>query len=143
MEVLISIGVSPEHIPNITRNLDDIANPDGKKKKPGNDSSIEEPDLDADLAHLDEFESLFRVHTAAKVPDSEEQKKNGVGEFKISRKAAMGGANEPSSNLKVKVSGGLPDTLMRDEDRNTEKTGALAGISALKQAATLREQRRL
>lgn len=59
----------------MTRQIDDLlkSDKDEKKKKQGagepksfgyayqSDSSIEEPDLDREADHLDEFESLFRV----------------------------------------------------------------------------------
>lgn len=62
MEVLLSVdGVTAEHVPTVTKNIDDLLNPGGSKKKNANDSSIDEPDMDAELVHLDEFESLFRV----------------------------------------------------------------------------------
>ena len=147
-------GVCAEHLPTVKGIIDLLKN-DAKgdqKKTPGNDSSIEEPDLERELVQLDEFESLFRVAPSRPAANTEERKHeaNGQGEFKIQRKSTSSGA-DAANNMKVKVSGGLPDTSMRDEERkgsksaqsSSEKPAAVSGMSALRQAAILREQRRL
>ena len=71
MKILERIGVSQEHIPRSTKEINDLITENKRKKKKSktkdgeddsdNDSSIEEPNLDKELDNLDEFESLFRV----------------------------------------------------------------------------------
>ncbi len=52
------------------------------------DSSIEEPDVRAEAAHLDEFEALFRVApvAAAVTAKNEDKSASAVTDFKIQRK---------------------------------------------------------
>ena len=93
--MLLSLGVCEEHIPTVTKKLDDLVIK-ANKVGSGNDSSIDEPDVYAEAVHLDEFEALFRVAPAVVSPDP-------VTDFKINRKPPSNGG------MKVKVSGGLPE----------------------------------
>ena len=45
----------------MTKQIDDLVEQKHGKKDENIDSSIEEPNVDAEVAHLDEFEALFRV----------------------------------------------------------------------------------
>ena len=61
------MGVSEEHIPRSIKKIDDLVKGKGHGAGDGinNDSSVEEPDIDREIVHLDDFESLFRVAAPA------------------------------------------------------------------------------
>ena len=87
MAVLLSIGIEEAHISTVTKQIDDIL----ESKKHGGDgdgdSSIEEPDVRAEAAHLDEFEALFRVAPVPAVTAKNEDKSaSAMTDFKIQRK---------------------------------------------------------
>lgn len=79
--LLLSIGVEEQHIPVVTKQIDDLL--EGNKKGDG-DSSIDEPDVRAEAVHLDEFEALFRG--APSIIQEDVAKQPVVSDFKIQRK---------------------------------------------------------
>ena len=83
MELLLGIGIEEAHIHVVTKQIDDLLEKKKKQGSDGNDldSSIEEPDVNAEAAHLDEFEALFRV--AAPVLTKEEKPSSAMSDFKI------------------------------------------------------------
>eukprot|EP00353_Schmidingerella_taraikaensis_P012679 CAMPEP_0185591362 /NCGR_PEP_ID=MMETSP0434-20130131/64202_1 /TAXON_ID=626734 ORGANISM="Favella taraikaensis, Strain Fe Narragansett Bay" /NCGR_SAMPLE_ID=MMETSP0434 /ASSEMBLY_ACC=CAM_ASM_000379 /LENGTH=103 /DNA_ID=CAMNT_0028216289 /DNA_START=759 /DNA_END=1070 /DNA_ORIENTATION=+ len=99
----------------MTRQIDDLLDSAKKSKKKGldGDSSIEEPsDFGGrdDVVELDEFEALFKV-----APPVRDEQTTGAKDFKIKRKQA-----DVASNLKVKVSGGLPPSESRAMAANSK-----------------------
>jgi len=74
--------VEEQHIPVVTKQIDDLL--EGNKKGGGNDSSIDEPDVNAEAVHLDEFEALFRG--APSIIQEDVAKQPVVSDFKIQRK---------------------------------------------------------
>ena len=64
LDLLVALGVSDEHIPRTTKKIDDLMTKKSSGKDgqaDNNDSSISEFDVNAEYAHLDDFEELFRV----------------------------------------------------------------------------------
>ena len=107
LQFLASIGVSEEHIPRATKQIDDLVEQKhGKKNNGNNDSSIEEPDVDVEAARLDEFEALFRVAPTAADPTKSAVDASAT-DFKIQRKAKEDPAKVIMNGMKVKVSGGI------------------------------------
>jgi len=72
--------VEEQHIPVVTKQIDDLLE-GNKNKAGGNDSSIDEPDVQAEAVHLDEFEALFRG--APSIIQEDVAKQPAVSDFKI------------------------------------------------------------
>ena len=80
LDLLVAIGVSEEHIPKTTKRIDDLLTKKGLGDD-GNDSSISEFDVRAEVAHLDEFEELFKIR--APIPAVDEKNGGNAADFKI------------------------------------------------------------
>ena len=111
--MLLSMGISTEHIPRISKKIDDL-HEKNESRDEGGDSDIDEPNVDEEAVQLDEFEALFRVPI-----EEDKQAESTVTDFKIQRGGKKQQQSEPQkesalqskrSGLKVKVSGGIPET---------------------------------
>lgn len=123
--LLQGLGISEEHIPRVTKKIDDLMakkNSNGSGPDDENGSSISEFDLNAEAAKLDDFEELFRVQapksTNEGVQENDIKKNVANADFKIQRKL-KNESKTPTNGLKVKVCGGLQDVPAAAETHRT------------------------